>query len=353
MNASSHKSAPLTPARDGASTPVTAVDNRGSNRRGLSSEAFTFIVLLGLIAAMILLSPLVSPSLGGLDQIGAILILSSFLIVVAFGQQMVVLVGGLDLSVASTMTLGGILAFSWMSDSSAALVWTIPVILALTACVGALNGLGVTMLKVPPFIMTLAMGIVVYSVCLGYTGGTPRGQASPYLAQLFSTRIGGVAPILILMFVLIVAASLLQARTAFGRKLYAIGTSPVAAFMAGLKVKRLTIATYAISGAAAGLAGILMVGYAGGATLVMGQPYLMPSIAAIIVGGTSILGGRGIYPNAVAGAVLLTTFSTIISALQIAEAWRTIIYGLLILIAIMALRDEIYMWAGRFKSGSR
>jgi ribose transport system permease protein len=105
--------------------------------------------------------------------------------------------------------------------------------------------------------------------------------------------------------------------------------------------------SYALSGAATGFAGILMIGFTNGATLVMGETYLVPSIAAVVVGGTSIIGGRGHYLGAVGGAVLLTTFSTVINSLGIAEAWRIILYGSVIVIALLLLREELRIWVIR------
>jgi ribose transport system permease protein len=258
-----------------------------------------------------------------------------------------VLIGGLDLSVPSMLTLGGILTFGWIGPSGLSVIWVLLAVLIVTGLIGALSGVGVALLRIPPFIMTLAMGIIVYSGSLGLTAGTPRGHASVLLGDLFSGRILGLPPIIYGMIVLVVLGTILQSYTPFGRRLYALGTSPAAAHVAGLPVNRLTIATYAISAASAGFAGFLLVGYAGGATLVMGQSYLLPSIAAVVVGGTSILGGRGNYISAVAAALLLTTFSTIISSVQILEGWRTIIYGLVILLAIAALREDLPMWIGR------
>jgi ribose transport system permease protein len=326
---------------------VEAPDLRSRRLIDLGSEVWGALGLLVVTALLILASRWISPSFGGWSQAKAILVLSSFVVVVAFGQQMVILTGGLDLSVASVMTLGGVLTFGWIGGSGPALVWGIPFVLLVTGAVGALNGLGVVLLKVPPFIMTLAMGIIVYGTALGITGGTPRGQASPVLSALFTGNILGVPPVIDGMVALAILGSLLQVGTGFGRRLYAVGTNPAAAYIAGVPVRLITFLTYAISGASAGLAGILMVGYAGGATLTMGQSYLLPSVAAAVVGGTSILGGSGLYLGAVGGALLLTTFSTVISALGIAEGWRTIIYGLVILLALLLLREELYLWAGR------
>jgi ribose transport system permease protein len=325
-----------------------APDTRGGAAR-LGSEAWTAIALFVLTALLIVGSRWVSPGLGGWSQAKAMLLLSSFGMVLAFGQQMVILIGGLDLSVASVMTLGGVLVFGWNDGSAASLIWSIPAALIATFLVGAANGIGVTLLRVPPFIMTLATGIIVYGAILGITGGTPRGHASPVLSGLFTQGALGIPYVIYLMLAFAVLGSVLQTRTPFGRKLYAVGTSPEAGYIAGLPVARLTVATYAISGAAAGLAGVLMTGYAGGATLTMGQSYLLPSIASVVVGGTSIFGGRGTYPGAVGGTVLLTTLSTIISSLGIAEGWRTVIYGFVILLALLLLREELLAWTERWR----
>lgn len=298
------------------------------------------VALCAMTIVLILASRWISPNFGSWDQVIAILTLSSFVLVVAFGQQMVMLVGGLDLSVASVMTLGGILMFGWVGGSPEALLWGIPAVLAVTAAVGALNGLAIALVGIPPFVVTLASGIIVYSAALGVTQGAPRGTASEALATLYRSSILGLPPVVYLLVAMVALALVLQRRTVFGRRLYAIGTSREAAHIAGVPVRRTTIACYAISGGAAGAAGILMVGFSGGATLSMGQAYLVPSVAAAVIGGTSILGGRGDFLGAAGGAVLLTTFSTIVAALGVAEGWRMVTYGAVILAALLLLNTE-------------
>jgi ribose transport system permease protein len=318
--------------RDGK--PVAGVLGR------LDRDVRTAIALFVISFALIAASRVLGPNFGSLAQMKAILVISSFLMVVAFGQQMVILLGGLDLSVASMMTLGGVLAFKWIGGSEAAVIWGVPAILLITGALGACSGIGVSLVKVPPFIMTLAMGVILYGVTLGFTQGTPAGLPSNVLSSLFaSTAVG--TPILYLMVIGTAAGCFLQMRTSFGHKLYALGTNPTAAYVAALPVHRLTVATYAISGMSAGLAGILMLGYVRGVTLTLGQSYLLPSVAAVVIGGTSIVGGRGIYLGAAAGAILLTTLSTIVSSLGIAEGWRTIIYGAVIFAALVLLRDDL------------
>jgi ribose transport system permease protein len=330
------------PSRVQEASPAAAAPPR---RRMIGGEASVTLAIFILTAVIILGSRVVSPAFGGWDQAKAILTLSVFVIVVGFGQGLVILLGGLDLSVASVMTVGGVLTFRWIGADVTALAWGVPLILLIGALIGTANGIGITLLRVPPFIMTLAAGIIVYSGCLGFTQGTPRGQASPALSALFTHAVGGVPLILCVVLVLIVLAALLQSATPFGRRLYAVGTSPAAAFIAGLPVRALTVSAYAISGACACLAGILMVGYASGAALTMGQDYLLPSVAAVVIGGSSILGGRGNFLGTVGGAILLTTLSTIIAALGVAQGWRTVIYGVVILVALLLLREQLYAWA--------
>jgi ribose transport system permease protein len=324
-----------------------------TSRFRFGPEGWTTLALFGLTVVMILASRLISSGFGSWQQAEAILLLSSFTIVLGFGQGLVILVGGLDLSVGVVMTLGGILAYRWIGTSVVAIFWAVPCILLVTGCVGAINGLGVTLLRLPPFIMTLATSLIIYGVFLGFTGGQPRGVASPALTSAYTSTFVGLPVILWLLLVFITLATLLQSYSSFGRRLYAVGTSPMAAYIAGLPVRLLVIVAYAISGVTAGLAGILLVGYATGATLTMGQSYLLPSVAAVVVGGASILGGRGTYLATVGGAVLLTTLSTIIEALGLAEGWRTVIYGLVIMLALLALRENIGIgWARAPKFGN-
>ena len=326
--------------RPSGGTPADTRATVGRRRLAwLDRDVRTALLLFAVSIVLIMASRVLGPSFGSLEQSKAILIISSFVMVVAFGQQMVILIGGLDLSVASMVTLGGVLAFNWIGSSNLAVFWGVPAIVIIAGAIGAGSGIGVSLLRIPPFIMTLAMGIILYGVTLGFTQGAPSGASSPFLSALFTPTVVGV-PMLYLMVVGTVAGCLFQTRTTFGRRLYALGTNPTAAYVAALPVHRLTITTYAISGASAGITGILLDGYVNGVTLMMGQSYLLPSIASVVIGGTSIVGGRGIYLGAVAGAILLTTLSTIVSSLGIAEGWRTIIYGAVIFVALFLLRDD-------------
>ncbi|MGE0006808.1 MAG: ABC transporter permease [Parvibaculaceae bacterium] len=307
----------------------------------LRPETITVLCIFGLCVALLFASRFVSPALGSWSQVYTVITLASFLIVVAFGQGLVILVGGLDLSIASLITLGGVLTTMWAGGADGAW-YLIPVILAVCAAIGALSGLGVALLGIPPFIMTMATGIIVASVALGYTSGTPRGAAPPVFIDLMKSSVAGIPVILIFVVLFAIAAAGLQGRTAFGRRLYAIGSNPLAAHIAGLAVTRSVVLAYMASAVAAGFAGMMLAGYSNGATLRMGDSYLLPSIAAVVIGGSSILGGSGSFVATVGGALLLTTIGTIIAALGIPQGWRTVIEGSIILIALLLLRENTF-----------
>lgn len=321
-------------------TQAPVADTRGT--RKVSATVVTVITIYVIVVVMILASRFVSESFGSLSQLETILYLSSFLVFCAFGQGLVIMVRGLDLSVASVITVGGVLSTTLVDGSNAGLAYMLPLVLLACALIGAVNGIGVTLFNVPPFIMTLAVGIIVYSLALGLTGGTPRGFPAPVMNDFMRARLLGVPIPVYLMVVFAAFGTVLQSFSSFGRKLTAVGNNPEAAYIAGLDRRRLIASAYIISAVCSGLTGILLASYANGATLRMGDDYLLPSIAAVVVGGSSILGGRGAFLGTVGGAILLTTLAMILSALGIGQGWKTVLQGVVILLALILLRDQIF-----------
>lgn len=330
-------------------------DNRGG--AAIPAETLAVLTIFGLTLALIFGSRIVSSSFGTWSHIFTITELASFLVVVAFGQGLVILVRGLDLSIASMITLGGVLTTSWIGAGDGAW-YLIPMVLAVCFAAGLISGIGVALLRVPPFIMTLATGLAIYSLCLGYTRGSPRGSPPPVLVELMSADWLGLPAVAWFVVAFAVAGTVVQSRTAYGRFLYAVGNNPDAARVAGLPVRLLTASAYGISAMCAGWAGMMLVGYSRGATLNMGDDYLLPSIAAVVIGGSSILGGKGNYAGTVGGALLLTTLSMLIAAIGLSHGWRMIIEGAIILLALIMLREGIYealripRFIGRRESGS-
>src|SRR5271156_1454760 len=328
--------------RMSSARPSAALQPPADTRRigRIRSETISTAAIFALTIILILASRFVSPALGSWDQVDTIITLASFLIVAAFGQGLVILVGGLDLSIASMITLGGVLATTW--NGSLGSEWVvIPAVLVLCACIGALNAVGVIWLNIPPFIITMASGIIVASAALGYTSGTPRGAAPDAFLALMKGSVGRLSAVLIFVLIFVLLACALQSATAFGRRLYAVGANREAARIAGVATWRPIMAAYAISAVCAAFAGMMLVGYANGATLRTGDSYLLPSIASVVIGGSSILGGRGSFAGTVGGAILLTTLGTVISALGMDQGWRTVIEGAIIVGALLLLREDL------------
>ncbi|MGV0819427.1 ABC transporter permease [Martelella sp. AMO21009] len=325
-------------------TFVQSGDMRRSAK--ISRETISAIAVAVLCVVLLLGARFVSPSLGSWSQVETVLILGSFLVVLSFGQGLVILSGGLDLSLPAMITLGGILATNWIGSSDPGAWYLLPVVLLVCAGVGFLTALGIVILRVPPFIMSLAMSIIVSSALLGYTKGTPRGAAPEMaIALMKGSAFGLPAPILFTIG-FVILGWLVQSRSIFGRYLYAIGTNVEAARIAGVPVFTAQVLPYVFSATCAGLVGIMLVGYSNGATLRMGDDYLLPSIAAVVIGGSSILGGRGTFLGTVGGALLLTTLGTIISAIGLEFGLRTIIEGAIVLTALLLLREELFQKLG-------
>jgi ribose transport system permease protein len=317
-----------------------AGDTRTSAR--FSRDTISAVSVAVLCVLLLLSARLVSPALGSWTQVETVLVLGFFLVVLSYGQGLVILSGGLDLSLPATITLGGILATSWVGANNPDAWYLLPVVLAICGLVGLVSGIGVVWLKVPPFIMTMAMSIIVASALLGYTNGTPRGAAPTAAVALMKTEVLGLPTPVIVLVAFVLLGWLFQSRSIYGRYLYAIGTNLDAARIAGVPVTAMQILPYVMSAMCAGFVGIALVGYSSGATLRMGDDYLLPSIAAVVIGGSSILGGRGTNLGTVGGAILLTTLGTIISALGLEFGLRTVIEGSIVLFALLLLREELF-----------
>jgi ribose transport system permease protein len=277
----------------------------------------------------------------GFRYLAALAVLSSFLIVLALGQGAVILTGGLDLSVPWTIGLAGILVAGFAQGNAVSALWAVPLVLLIGAATGFLNGAGVVVFGLPPIVVTLGMNGILQGVALLYSGGTPSGFAPPSIRWVMTGHLLGAAPVIWLILVFIVMASLLLTRTAFGRRVYAVGNSQRVARLAGVDVGRTIVLVYMLSGVCAALVGIMLSGFSGQASLGMGDDYLLPSIAVVVVGGTLITGGRGNYLGMVGGVLLLTALQTLLAGTTTPPAIREILYGAVVLAAVVALRDRL------------
>ncbi|MGO9960878.1 MAG: ABC transporter permease [Solirubrobacteraceae bacterium] len=293
------------------------------------------------VASVIVLFIVVSTSISGFlsrSSVYANLVLAAFLGIAAVGQTIVILIGGIDLSVPA-MISGANLVCTLLSGKNWPFALVIVFVLGAAALVGAANGYMVYQFRVPPLIVTLATGAVVTGLTLGWTkGGQVSGQVPGWLTS-FSSPIGtflgiNVPPILILWLVIAIVLSVVMHWTAAGRRLYATGANERAAQLAGVKTRRVWIVAFTISALAAATVGILLVGFTGTGEAGVGDPYLFTSLAAVLVGGTSLVGARGDYARTVLGALILTLLTTLLVGHGAGEALQEILFGVLILLFV-------------------
>ena len=209
--------------------------------------------------------------------------------------------------------------------------------------VGIVNGAGIALLRVPPIVMTMSVNVITQGALLIVTRGFPPPPAPKALQFIAAGKLGPVPVILLLWALLAAIVVVVERRTAFGRYVYALGSNRTVATLSGVPVVRTTITAYAISGVTAALAGILLTGYSRQAYLGMGDPYLFTSIAAVAIGGASILGGTGSYLGTIAGALVLTILTGVLPIFRLDAGALRIIYGLVILVTVSiaapSLRD--------------
>lgn len=262
----------------------------------------------------------------------------AFLGIVAAGATVVILLGHIDLSVPWTLTLSATVATSVVRAQGGDAVELAPLAGLLTgALVGMLNGIGVAYLRIPSLIWTLAVNTILLGAVAFHAGNAAlASQPTALMTLLGSGRTGGVPNALLVWVAVSLAMAWMLKRSLLGRCIFAVGTSEKAAWLSGIDSRKVVVGAFVISGVCSALAGLLLTGYAGQSYQRMGDPYLLPGIAAVVVGGTSILGGRGSYAGTVAGVLLLTLVGSMLSVMHVPEAVKQICYGVVI-VAMVAL----------------
>lgn len=277
---------------------------------------------------------------------------STPLMVLAAGQVFVIAIGGLDLSVGSTVTATVVVSAMWFDGQSLlgismpATSWAIiPAVILLAVVIGLINGLIVTKLKVPSFITTLGMLLILSGAVDYWTGGAPRGFLSDDFRRfgiggIDLPIIGSVPYAVIVMLVVAIVASLLLHRSTFGQQILAIGESDRTSFVSGVAVHRIRILAFVISAISAAIAGVLLGGI-GGISADVGGGLEFEAIAAVVLGGTALAGGRASAPGAVAGALALSAVFTLLNLYGLDEGIRNIVQGLIVIAAVggMARRE--------------
>ena len=320
---------------DGARRRGSWLQRQGEVLRFVLPAWFCFVLVV--LATGIVYGPRMVATVHYFDTVVEIAALLSIL---ALGQGTVIMAGGFDLSIPWALTLCGIVASELIFGSDLHMLWAVPIVLGIGALIGLANGFGVVFLGMPPIVITLATNGILQGVSLVHTEGHTKGYASTSLHWLMTGKVWGVTPVVGFVACFAAFSVVLLGRTGFGRRVLAVGNSTRVATLSGIGVGGTVVATYILSGMCSALAGILSVGLIGRASLDMGQDFLLPSIAVVVVGGTLITGGRGHYLGMLGGALLLTALQIIFSGTSLPPSTRDVIFGLVMLGSVLALRDR-------------
>lgn len=307
----------------------------------LRAELVAPLTSLIIIALMFAACDALAPGFVTLPNVMRLWQLAGFLGIVAIGETLVILTGGIDLSIAWVMTGAGCVFTKVTEGHGAVLALGLAAALAVGLVAGLVNGIGIAKFRISPIVMTLGMNNIMQGLTLLYTNGTPTGGTPP-LVKLAATGYAGPIPVLVIFWAAlsaIVIATL--GLTRGGRRLYGVGESPLVSFLSGVRNDRVVIVTYTLSGLAAALTGLLYAGFSGASFLGMGDQFVLPSIAAVVLGGTSIFGGSGGYGGTIIGAFFLTVLTTMLAIVNLSAGVRDIVYGLVIIAALLLHRFSL------------
>lgn len=300
----------------------------------LSRFSNRYVVAFVLAAVVFLLGKALINGFGSEFGMRAMLVLTALLGIASVGQSLVVLIGGIDLSIPFVMGFANVVA-AQLNGQGVPFGWVILLVLGMAFVIGAFNGALASRLRIHPLIVTLGVGTVVQGAVLLWTAGFPSGRAPQYITDIVSlgAKTGPlpVPPIVPIWGLIILIVSLILDRTVIGRQMYALGSSPEAARLALVRPVRTWAITFGISAVFAAVAGILLVGFTGSAYAYVGDPYLFQTIAAVVVGGTSLQGGRGSYLGTMIGAFVLIELNTVLIGLGLKQALIQAALGIVII----------------------
>jgi ribose transport system permease protein len=300
------------------------------------------IPLTGLLVVLVVVIQIANPGIVTLPWFGVILRASVPLAILGGCQTLTMLTGGIDLSVATVASMAGFVTATFV-HSPGGWVQGVIVALAAAALAGLVTGIGVGVFRVHPLIMTLAMSFVVlgfanvWQLQMVQTGAGVPAE----LRWIGSNTLLDVIPYSLLVFIPLTLMILLGLRrTGFGRLLFAIGDNPVAARLSGARSWQVLIVLYVISALLAAISGLVISGFTNTASVSLADPYLLPSVAAAVIGGTSIMGGRGGFSGTIVGALILTVLTALLTVLGLPEPTRQIVFGTII-VAVAAAYTRV------------
>ena len=308
---------------------------RFSRRSLLESGAIVWLIVL----VLFVLAAFQSSDFRSIDNLSNLTRQFSVLGLAALAQFVVVVSGGVDLSIAANIRVSAIVAAMVMDGSNDRLVLGIAAGACVGLSVGVVNSLIVTRLGVEPFIATLGTGALLSGLAL-FLASTPKGRSSPLLDQFYGWQLGPVYATFFLVVVVWLCAAYAIERTPWGRHLYAVGGDSSIARISGIHVTRVTSSAYVIAGVLGGVAGIVTLASAGVGDSALATGLEFDSLAVVVIGGTSLAGGRGRLLGVLGGVVLFSLLGNVFNLLHVDIWYQQLVRGLIILIAAAALVDQ-------------
>jgi ribose transport system permease protein len=323
---------------------VSAVTSSSSQRGGLSVPAglrrhATLLIVYGLILVLGVYASLSSHNFLTERNVFNVLRTAAFLGTLAIGETLVIISGGIDLSVGSVIKLSVLTSAILMNGKPENIAVAIVGALALGAMVGLVNGLLITKVRIAPFIVTLG----VYSILRGvsYTVTTkPVGRAAPGFLRLYDLKLGPVPLLVIFLALLLLAGIFVLRRTTFGRYIYAIGGNDQVARLSGIRVDRVKIGVYVLCSTLAALTGLLYLARSGVGDPVTGEGAELQAITAVVLGGTSLFGGQGGLIGTLGGVLLLGLTNNVLVILNVSSWYQELIQGVVIVGAVALYKQK-------------
>lgn len=298
------------------------------------AELIRYVLPLAAIVVILVVGDQLSPGFARPSQVLDQLTIAAILGIVAAGQTIVIISGreGIDMSVGGVISIGALVAGNLMSSTDANIPIALLGALSVGLGIGIFNGLGVIFVRIPPLVMTLGTSGVIQGLLIILTNGQFSGRAAPGLsAFVVKPLLFGLPGILWIWMALALAIGWLLKYSRFGIELYAVGSNERAAALSGVSVPLIRIGAYGVSGLLAGLTGFVLAGYTGTVFISAGDQYMLPSVIAVVVGGTALSGGSGGYFGTALGAIMLSLLQSVLIPLNIGDFGRQIIFGLALL----------------------
>lgn len=290
------------------------------------------------VVALYLVSSVISPSMFQISHVFNMLQVAAFVGVIACGQAIVLLIGGIDLSQAGMVTLINIVSTSLMMGSNDNITLALAVCLALAIAVGLANAVLIVVLRVTPLIATLSANSILFGAALVYTGGAPHGSAAPAFNWIGQGNIYGVPTSTVFWIVIAAFLAWLTKATVYGRWIMATGANADAARLMGVPVRAVKASAYVMSSVMAMLGSLLLTSYVGTPSLGIGDQFLFSSVAAAVVGGVALTGGTGSILAAVGGAIFITELSSFTNMIRVSTGTQMVLQGLIIALSVLLYR---------------